>query len=50
MDDMINNGMDMPKLMTKGKTIICKKDPGKGNAVDNYQLISCLLLMWKLMT
>ena len=36
--------------MTTGKTILCQKDPGKGNAVDNYRPISCLPLMWKLMT
>ena len=50
MDDMINNGMDIPKWMTIGKTILCQKDPGKGNAVDNYRPISCRPLMWKLMT
>ena len=26
------------------------KDPTKGNAVDNFGPISCLPLMWKLMT
>ena len=26
------------------------KDPGKGNTMDNYWPISCLPLMWKLMT
>ena len=35
MDDMINNGMGMPKWMT---------------TVDNCQPISFLPLMWKLMT
>ena len=35
--------------MTLGKTVLCQKDPSKGNAVDNYRPISCLLLMWKLM-
>ena len=29
MDDVINNGMDIPKWMTTGKTILCQKDPGK---------------------
>ena len=28
---------------------LCLKDPGKGNAVDNYRPILCLPLMWKLM-
>ena len=30
MDDIINKGMDIPKWMTGGKTIVCLKDPGKG--------------------
>ena len=50
MDGMINNGMDIPKWMTTGKTIFCQKDLSKGNAVDNYRPISCFPLMWKLMT
>ena len=29
MDDMINNGMDIPKWMTTGKTILFQKDLGK---------------------
>ena len=45
MDDMINNGIHIPKCMTTGKTILCQKDPGKGNSVDNYRPISCLPLM-----
>ena len=36
MDEMINNGVDISKCMKTGKTILCQKDPGKGNAVDNY--------------
>ena len=35
--------------MTTGKTILCQKDPGKGNAVDNYRPILYLSFMWKLM-
>ena len=36
--------------MTVGKTVLCQKNPSKRNAVDNYRPISCLPLMWKLMT
>ena len=36
--------------MTLVKTVLCQKDPSKGNAVDNCRPISCLPLMWKLMT
>ena len=30
--------------------VLCQKDRAKGNAVDNYGPISCLPLMWKLLT
>ena len=36
--------------MVLGKTVLCQKDPSKGNAVDNHRSILCLPLMWKLMT
>ena len=36
--------------MTTEKTTLCQKDPRKANAVDHYRPISCLPLMWKLMT
>ena len=35
--------------MTLSKTVLCQKDPSRGNAVDNYRPTSCLPLMWKLM-
>ena len=50
MDEVINNEMDISKKMATRKTILCQKDPGKGNAVDNYEPILCLQLMWKIMT
>ena len=36
--------------MTFGKTVLCQKDLTKHSAVDKYRPISCLTLMWKLMT
>ena len=36
--------------MTFGKTVLCQKDLIKGSADDNYRPISCLPMMWKLMT
>ena len=50
MDNIISTAEDIPKWMTVGKTVLCQKDPSKANAVDNYRPISCLPLMWKLMT
>ena len=31
-------------------TVLCQKDPRKGNAVENYRPITCLPVMWKLLT
>ena len=36
--------------MTLGNIVLCQKDLAKRSAVDNYRPISCLPLMWKLMT
>ena len=50
MDNIISNRDCIPKWTTLGKTVLCQKDPSKGNAVDNYRPTSCLPLIWKLMT
>ena len=49
-DNIISNREDIPQWITLDKTVICQKDPSKGNAVDNYRPILGLALMWKLMT
>ena len=41
---------NLPTWMTYGRTILCQKDPAKGSAVENYRPITCLPLMWKLLT
>jgi hypothetical protein len=40
----------LPEWLTHGRTVLCQKDRRKGNAVENYRPITCLPLMWKLMT
>ena len=40
----------MPEWITCGKTVLCQKDPKKGVVVDNFRPISCLPVMWKLLT
>ena len=50
MDNIISNREDIPKWMTLGNTVLCQKDPSKGNPVDKYRSISCLTAVWKLMT
>ena len=39
----------LPVWMTHGRTVLCQKDPRKGNAVENYCPFTCLPLMWKLL-
>ena len=36
--------------MTHGHTVLCQKDPRNGNPADNYRSMTCLLLMWELLT
>ena len=40
----------VPEWMTKGKTTLIQKDPSKGTAPNNYRPITCLLMMWKILT
>ena len=42
-------GDSLPAWMTHGRTGLYYKDPRKGNAIENYRLITCLSLMWKLL-
>ena len=49
LNEVIRTGV-VPTWMTTGRTILCIKDSSKGNAADNYRPISCLPLMWKVLT
>ncbi len=50
LNEIICGANRLPEWMTYGRTVLCQKDPAKGRAVDNYRPISCLPLMWKLLT
>ncbi len=41
---------EVPKWMTKGRTVLIMKDKEKGRDVKNFRPITCLPLMWKLLT
>ena len=49
LDDYLRTG-EVPLWMTKGRTCLIQKDASKGNIVTNYRPITCLPLMWKLLT
>ena len=40
----------MPSCLTSGRTSLLQKDKSKGNVASNYRSITCLPLMWKLLT
>ena len=40
----------VPEWMTKGKATLIQKDPSKGTAHNNYRPITCLPIMWKILT
>ena len=39
-----------PSWMTNDRTILIQKDKKQGNAAKNYRLITCLPILWKLLT
>ena len=41
---------DIPNWMTEGRTVLIMKDKNKGTIASNYRPITCLPLMWKLLT
>ena len=45
----LENG-NVSMWMTKGRTILMQKDKEKGKAASNYRTITCLPLVWKLLT
>ena len=45
----LENG-NVPMWMTKGRTILMQIDIEKGKAASNYRPITCLSLVWKLLT
>ena len=50
LEKIVNGEEDSPGWMISGRTVLCIKDSKKGNAADNLRPISCLPVMWKLMT
>ena len=43
-------GAHVPEWMTKGKTALIQKEPSKGTAPNNYKPVTCLPMMWKILT
>ena len=43
-------GAQVLEWMTRRKTTLIQKDPSKGTAPNNYRPITCLPMMWKILT
>ena len=43
-------GAHVSEWIMKGKTILIQKDPLLGTAPNNYRTITCLQMMWKILT
>ena len=41
---------NVPEWMVRGRTVLIQKDPAKGVQASNYRPITCLPMMWKLLT
>ena len=50
LNKILNGNEQLPNWLIYGQTVLYQKDWIKGNAVENYLLIFCLPLMWKLLT
>ena len=40
----------VPSWLTRGRTLLLQKDRSKGSVASNYRSITCLPLMWNLLT
>ena len=50
LNEILEGTKEIPSWVTYGRTVLCQKDPAKGNSVENFRPITCLPLMWKLLT
>ena len=49
LQECVNQG-NVPERMVRRRTVLIQKDPTKGIQANNYRLIACLPIMWKLLT
>ena len=49
-DLLSSGGANLAPSLVKGRTVLLLKNPSKGNTPDNYRPITCLSVVWKLLT
>ena len=50
LNEMLEGTKGILSWMTYRRTVLCKKNPVKENSVENPRPITCLLLVWELLT
>ena len=50
LNEMLEGTKGILSWMTYRRTVLCKKNPVKENSVENFRPITCLLLVWELLT
>ena len=50
LNEIIEGTKEIPSWMTYERTVLCQMDPVKGNSTKSFRTITCLPLMWKLLT
>ena len=50
LNEIVEGTKEIPSWMTYKRTVLCQKDPAKRNSLENFRTITCLPLMWKLLT
>ena len=50
LNEILERTKEIPSWMMYGRTVLCQKDQVKGNSAENFRPITCLPLMWKLLT
>ena len=50
LNEILEGAKEILSWVTYERTVLCPKEPAKGNFVENFRPITSLLLMWKLLT
>ena len=50
LNKILEEKKEIPAWMTYGRTVLCQKNRVKRNSVENFRPITCLPVMWKLLT
>ena len=50
LNEILEGTKEIPSWIIYGRAVLCKKDVAKVNSVENFRPITCLPLIWKLLS